>query len=64
MTDKAIAFQKEFKELLKKYNPEFRMNVCPYYGDIFGIEVFVDEVEVANQPYSNNTGKESFYFNK
>ncbi len=40
------------------------MNVCPYYGSIYGIEVFVDDFEVANQQYCNNTGQESFTFNK
>ena len=46
MTDNALNFQKEFAALIRKYGPHGTVNVCPWYGDVEGFEISVDDFKV------------------
>lgn len=48
MTETAINFQKELKQLIIKYQPEVEINYG-YYGDIYGINFYVDGFVCANK---------------
>ncbi len=62
MTDKAIAFKKELKELMEKY-PEatFGVSQCPYYGNVEGVEVYLHKTRIA---YTDDWGEGPLHFEK
>ncbi len=50
MTNDQINFQKDFETLLTKYpDAVFEVNVCPYYGDVEGIEISMRNIRLATK---------------
>ena len=53
MTDKAQAFTTELEALIRKYQPEVRVD-WGYYGEVLGIEFVVDGTICATKDHDFN----------